>query len=24
VKEYRAKLVDSGTDPGTPACSTAQ
>ncbi|MUM77933.1 hypothetical protein GKC30_09835 [Pseudodesulfovibrio sp. F-1] len=24
VKEYRAKLVDSGTDPGTPSCPTAQ
>lgn len=24
VKEYRAKLVESGTDPGTPECSTAQ
>lgn len=24
VKEYRAKLVESGTDPGTPQCSTAQ
>ena len=24
VKEYRAKLVESGTDPGTPECDTAQ
>lgn len=24
VKEYRAKLVESGTDPGMPACGTAQ
>lgn len=24
VKEYRAKLVESGADPGTPECSTAQ
>jgi len=24
VKEYRAKLVQSGTDPGSPACDTAQ
>ena len=24
VKEYRAKLVQSGTDPGTPACNTKQ
>jgi len=24
VKEYRAKLVDSGIDPGTPSCPTAQ
>lgn len=24
VKEYRAKLVESGTDPQTPECSTAQ
>jgi len=24
VKKYRAKLVESGTDPGTPECNTAQ
>lgn len=24
VQEYRAKLVESGTDPGTPECGTAQ
>ncbi|MGL1862766.1 MAG: hypothetical protein OCC46_09630 [Pseudodesulfovibrio sp.] len=24
VKEYRAKLVDTGTDPGSPACETKQ
>ncbi|CCH48744.1 hypothetical protein [Pseudodesulfovibrio piezophilus] len=24
VKEYRAKLVENGTDPGMPECSTAQ
>lgn len=24
VQEYRTKLVDSGTDPGMPACNTAQ
>ncbi len=24
VKEYRAKLMESGTDPGTPECNTAQ
>jgi len=24
VKEYRAKLVQSGTDPGSPVCDTAQ
>ncbi len=24
VKEYRAKLVESGTDPGSPVCNTPQ
>ncbi len=24
VKQYRAKLVQTGTDPGTPACDTSQ